>query len=75
MSDEPAGEPIAERPHEDADQDPAERPADERRPALERIGLASVAVVMESSPDEWDVPVVLVPCDWVGGSGGMTAGG
>jgi hypothetical protein len=46
MSDEPAGEPIAERPREDADHDAAERPADERRPALERIGLASVAVVM-----------------------------
>lgn len=50
MNDERSGEPIADRPDEDAreyapDVGPAavER---ERRTALERIGLAAVAVVM-----------------------------
>jgi hypothetical protein len=50
MSDQRSGEPIADRP----DDDDAERPPDvgpqaverERRTALERIGLAAVAVVM-----------------------------
>ena len=48
MSDQRSGEPIADRPDDD------ERPTDvgpqaverERRTALERIGLAAVAVVM-----------------------------
>jgi hypothetical protein len=53
MTDERSGEPIADRP--DADEpDAAERLTDvgpaaverERRTALERIGLAAVAVVM-----------------------------
>jgi hypothetical protein len=51
MSDERAGEPIADRPEAaDATGGAAgvEAPdeARERRPALERIGLAAVAVVM-----------------------------
>ncbi len=49
MSDQRSGEPIADRPDDDD-----ERPTDvgpqaverERRTALERIGLAAVAVVM-----------------------------
>ena len=51
MSDERAGEPIADRPDpvdpatDDADSKAAAE-ARERRPALERIGLAAVAVVM-----------------------------
>jgi hypothetical protein len=51
MSDERAGEPIADRPDpidpapDDADAKAAAE-ARERRPALERIGLAAVAVVM-----------------------------
>ncbi len=51
MSTDPAGEPIAEPPdggpervvHDPGREETAER---ERRPALERLGLAAVAVVM-----------------------------
>jgi hypothetical protein len=52
---DPSGEPIADRPPDadepgagarDAPPSPAEPDASERRPALERIGLAAVAVVM-----------------------------
>jgi hypothetical protein len=51
MNDEDAGEPIAERPDssppceppETDDESPAEP---ERRPALERIGMAAVAIVL-----------------------------
>ena len=44
MSDQRSGEPIADRPDDEgATPEPAVR---ERRPALERIGLAAVAVVM-----------------------------
>jgi hypothetical protein len=51
MSDERAGEPIADRPDPidpaaDDAESPAAAEARERRPALERIGLAAVAVVM-----------------------------
>jgi hypothetical protein len=54
MNDEPTGEPIPERPHDaDAgsgagDRDAAAETAEERerRPALERIGMAAVAVVL-----------------------------
>jgi hypothetical protein len=53
MTDEKSGEPIAERP-DPADDDSGPGSADpgssdeprERRPALERIGMAAVAVVM-----------------------------
>jgi hypothetical protein len=53
MTDERSGEPIADRPDED-EPDDAERLTDvgaaaverERRTALERIGLAAVAIVM-----------------------------
>jgi hypothetical protein len=54
MTDERSGEPIADRPDEDDAGPDAERLTDvgpaaverERRTALERIGLAAVAVVM-----------------------------
>jgi hypothetical protein len=57
MSDERSGEPIADRPDDDEEDDAGgdvEPPTDvgpaaverERRTALERIGLAAVAVVM-----------------------------
>jgi hypothetical protein len=53
MTDEKSGEPIAERP-DSADDDSGPGSTDpgssdeprERRPALERIGMAAVAVVM-----------------------------
>ena len=48
MSDQPSGEPIADRPDDgedasNAEPSPVER---ERRTALERVGMAAVAVVM-----------------------------
>ncbi len=50
MSTDPAGEPIAEPPDggpERVVHDPGRETAErERRPALERLGLAAVAVVM-----------------------------
>jgi hypothetical protein len=55
MSDQRSGEPIADRPDDDAEDAAAEHPLSdvgpaaverERRTALERIGLAAVAVVM-----------------------------
>jgi hypothetical protein len=52
MTDQQTGEPIAERPEPPPDEIPNpvdSEPTDEtreRRPALERIGLAAVAVVM-----------------------------
>jgi hypothetical protein len=52
MTDVPAGGPIAEPPDDgplrsSGDADPGSEPdARERRPALERIGMAAVAVVM-----------------------------
>jgi hypothetical protein len=46
MTDKPAGEPIAERPDDDPERHLPDTPVPERRPALERIGLAAVAVVM-----------------------------
>jgi hypothetical protein len=44
MSDQRSGEPIADRPDDEGTA--PEPPVRERRPALERIGLAAVAVVM-----------------------------
>jgi hypothetical protein len=52
MTRDPAGEPIAERPEDDdtpgVDPEAAAEAARERerRPALERIGMAAVAVVL-----------------------------
>jgi len=49
MSDQRSGEPIAEPEHDGPPRAPdAEPPAveHERRPAIERIGLAAIAVVM-----------------------------
>jgi hypothetical protein len=51
VSDEKSGEPIAERPESAAvdagdGADPRSGETRERRPVLERIGLAAVAVVM-----------------------------
>jgi len=51
MSTDPAGEPIAEPPddgpHRLPDHPPDESAAErERRPVLERLGLAAIAVVM-----------------------------
>jgi hypothetical protein len=52
MTDQKRGEPIAERPEPQSDgaanSVEPERPTDvrERRPALERIGMAAIAVVM-----------------------------
>jgi hypothetical protein len=49
---DPTGEPIAERPPEDdaaaptTDADAPDPVEAERRPALERIGMAAIAVVM-----------------------------
>jgi hypothetical protein len=43
---DPKGEPIAERPDDDLPPAPVEDEAPGRRPALERLGLAAVAVVM-----------------------------
>ncbi len=52
MTEQQTGEPIAERPEPQSDAAAnsagPERPTDvrERRPALERIGMAAIAVVM-----------------------------
>lgn len=52
MNDEEAGEPIAERPESTGPGEPATTedgapPTErERRPALERIGMAAVAIVL-----------------------------
>ena len=49
MSDQRSGEPIADRPEDGDEHGLGAEPASdarERRPALERIGLAAVAVVM-----------------------------
>jgi len=52
VTDQKTGEPIAERPEPQSDEvansGQTERPKDvrERRPALERIGMAAIAVVM-----------------------------
>jgi hypothetical protein len=46
MSDQRSGEPIADRPDDAGAGVPPNPTLHERRPALERIGLAAVAVVM-----------------------------
>ena len=51
MSDQQTGEPIADRPEPDGAAETGAPPSDadairERRPVLERLGLAAIAIVM-----------------------------